>query len=142
MKLYFVLLPVDSGSPIVSLTPLARIELGIFATADIPKGTKLPLFAKDDYKLWPLADAKKKPQMFWTRLLKYGVLDETGLHGPKDPNRMSIGWYIRHSNNPTAKTDKDYDYFATRKIRAGEEVTVDLHTLGDVRYPPRMRLKR
>lgn len=138
MKQFFFLAPVH-------VNPVATVhftEIGIFAAQDIPRGTKLPLFQEDDYKLWPLSDAKKKPRLFWERLLKYGVLDESGLHGPKDPNQMSIGWYIRHSDDPTTKIDKNYDYFASRKIRAGEEVTVDLHTLGDVRYPPRMKQRR
>lgn len=137
MKLYFVLLPVDTGLPVFTRTPLERMEIGIFAAQDIPRGTKLPLFAKGDYKLWPLSVAKKRPRLFWERLLKYGVLDETGLHGPKNPHQMSIGWYIRHSDMPTARIDKEYDYFACRNIKAGEEITVDLHTLGDVRYPKR-----
>ena len=113
------------------------MEIGIFAAQDIPKGTKLPLFAKDDYKLWRLRDVRKLPALFRQRLLKYGVLDQTGLHGPKDPNRMSIGWYIRHSDDPTTKIDKNYNYFARRKVELGEEITVDLHTLEDERYPKR-----
>ena len=97
MKLYFYLAPVNTGLAGLGGDPLEHVDIGIFAAQDIPKGTKLPLFAKNDYKLWPLADAKKRPQPFWARLLKYGVLDETGLHGPKDPNRMSIGWRMTGS---------------------------------------------
>lgn len=133
MKLYFVLAPAPDHFR-------GHAEsFGIFATQDIAMGTKLPLFAKDDYRLWPLGALRKLPPLLRERLLVYGVLDDSGLHGPKDPNKMSIGWYIRHADVPTAVIDERYDYFAARDIKAGEEVTVDLHTLEDVRYPPRMK---
>jgi hypothetical protein len=142
MRLFFVLQPIDTGKPVLAHTPVMRTEIGIITTQDIPKGTKLPLFANDDYKLWRLRDVRKLPALFRERLLKYGVLDRSGLHGPKYPSQMSIGWYIRHSDDPTTRIDEEYDYFARRDIKAGEEITVDLHTLGDERYPPRMRQKR
>lgn len=139
--LFFFLNPVSTGKPIFVYPPRERIELGIFAAQDISAGTKLPLFAKDDYKLWRLRDVRKLPDLFRERLLRYGVLDKTGLHGPKNPNQMSIGWYIRHSDKPTTEIDEDYNYFARCNIKQGKEVTVDLHTLEDERYPPRIRIR-
>ena len=108
--------------------------IGIFATVDIKKGKKLKLFRKGDYKLrkHKTVDSMPKAEVF----AGYCVKDETGYHGPKDWNRMSIGWYIRHSKNPSTRIDAKYDYFASHKIKVGEELTIDMRTIGDERHPP------
>jgi len=41
--------------------------------------------------------------------------------------RMSIGWYLNHSDSPNAYYANS-SYYAARNIKAGEEVTVDYGT--------------
>lgn len=114
----------------------AKGNIGIFAAQDVPKGAYLPIFAQDDYHLWRKSTIAKLAAGT-EHLLGMCVLDSSGAHGPKDFNRPSIGWYIRNSGEegPTA-FHKNYKFYAARDIAAGEEVTVDVTTLGDERYPP------
>ncbi len=118
-KLVFRLKPVDAG------------DMGVFATADIKAGTYLPLFKKDDYKLWSHKAIESMPD--WEHFASFCVKDETGYHGPADFNQMSVGWYIRHADTPTA-VHRGYRFYAARYIKAGEEVTVNHYTLEDDRW--------
>ncbi|OGZ46150.1 MAG: hypothetical protein A3C84_05060 [Candidatus Ryanbacteria bacterium RIFCSPHIGHO2_02_FULL_48_12] len=118
-KLVFRLRPVDAG------------DMGVFATADIPKGTYLPLFREGDYHLYQHKTIEHMPD--WEYFASFCVRDSFGYHGPKDFNQMSVGWYIRHADSPTA-VHRNYRYYAVRDIKAGEEVTVDHHTLEDDRW--------
>ena len=117
------------------LSPVAAGEINIFALQDIPKGAKLPLFADGDYKLWKPRELVRLDPYVRRELMARGVLDDTGLHGPKSLNRMSIGWYITHSNRANTVIDDEYNYYARHCISAHCNITVDFRTLGDTRYP-------
>ena len=47
---------------------------------------------------------------------------------PKDFGCMEIGWYLNHSKTPNAY-HRNYEYYALRDIKTGEEITVDYNTL-------------
>lgn len=113
------------------LKPVSTTEIGIFAAQDVPAGSRLPLFAPKDYRLMRKKTMEKLPM---SEILKtYCVQDSSGFHAPANWNQMSIGWYIRNSGTPTAM-HHDYKFFASRDIKAGEEITVDFRTLLDERY--------
>jgi SET domain-containing protein len=37
---------------------------------------------------------------------------------------MSVGWYLNDSSSPNLAHDAEYNYFAARDIRAGEELLI------------------
>lgn len=98
--------------------------VGVFATADIPRGTVLHgLFAPDDVRrlTWAEFDALPVPnevkQHFVTRY-------EAECFVPLCFNRMSVGWYLNDSGEPNLGHDASYEYFALRDIAAGEELLI------------------
>jgi len=42
---------------------------------------------------------------------------------------MEIGWHMNHSATPNAHRNTEYDFFALRDIRGGEEITIDYRAL-------------
>ena len=54
---------------------------------------------------------------------QYCVERGTTMHCPKDFGHMEIGWYMNHSKKPNAH-HRNYNYYASRDIPAGEEITV------------------
>jgi SET domain-containing protein len=55
---------------------------------------------------------------------------------PKSFNSMTVSWYLNHSaKDPNVRCDKNYDFFAIRAIRPGEELTVDYRTYGESPAP-------
>ena len=123
-----------SKKPMFVLHAFTCMKISVMATMDIPTGTRLPLFKKGDYKLRSKKQMDKMPMS--EVLMQYCIEDEDGVHGPKDFEQMSIGWYITHSEVPNAVVDEKYNYFACRNIKKGDIVTVDYRTFGDHRYPP------
>ena len=44
---------------------------------------------------------------------------------------MTVPWFLNSSKNPNMDCDKDYRFFALRKIKKGEELTLDYATYND-----------
>ena len=59
----------------------------------------------------------------------YGVEIDGGYAIAKRFNRMDIGWYLNHSDQPNARRDNTYHYYALRDIKGGEEIFIDYSTL-------------
>ncbi len=102
----------------------SKIEgVGVFTTRSIRKGAKLPLFDDADWRLI------RRPRPEERELVRrFCLADEQGYHAPADWNRMSIGWYLNHADEPNVE-HQAYVYRAARSIRPGEELTVDYDTL-------------
>lgn len=49
---------------------------------------------------------------------------------PSDFGRMEVGWFINHSKNPNAYL-REKEFYASRDILAGEEITTDYNLLGE-----------
>lgn len=64
----------------------------------------------------------------------YGIATNGGFYAPLDFRRMSVGWYLNHSDTPNLVPNHDHtEYFAARDIEEGEELTIDYGLLdGDV----------
>jgi hypothetical protein len=114
------------------LRPSKIHGVGVFAIRDIPKGTDL--FPHDDAELvW-----KKKSVLGLGRLPKeirrlyqdFCVIEEKGhLYGcPASFNLMTVSWYLNASKKPNVSSDKHFNFFASRRIKVGEELTVDYDT--------------
>ena len=104
------------------LSPSTIHGVGVFATHDIEQGTKLRLFARSE----KVKFVGKKPKAPFGN---YYVPCLCGRYGrPVDFGRMSIGWYLNHSDSPNAARS-EYKYYALRDIKTGEEITIDYRTL-------------
>jgi len=93
---------------------------------DIAKDTYMELFLKDFQE--ELLDEKNVPK----ELRGYCLHHESGkLLCPKLFNRMDIGNYLNHSENPNLRYEKGKGYFALRDIKAGEELFANYRQLGE-----------
>lgn len=111
------------------LKPAGRKGVGVFVTHGVAKDVLLELFFDE-----------KPPRLFpWMTLeddkalreyaLRYGVETEEGVWCSPNFSDMAIGWYLNHSSKPNAHHDADSNYFASRDIKAGEEITIDYRKL-------------
>ena len=113
------------GKPTFILKPSSIEGIGVFALSHIPKGTLLKLFDGTDYRL---ISRRKSVSIAKSVLERYCVEDSAGYHCPADFHRMSVGWYLNHSEQPNAGGKRE-NYYALRDIREGEEITIDYATL-------------
>jgi SET domain-containing protein len=50
------------------------------------------------------------------------------------PTRVALltpAWYLNHSKKPNMAADENYDFYSLRRIKNGEELTVDYDTYAD-----------
>lgn len=102
--------------------------IGVFAVHDIKKDTKLRLFGDDKnfddgFRILPKNEIPKK-------FLDYCIEFEDKVYAPNDFGKMEIGWYLNHSKDFNAY-HKDYIWYSSRDIKAGEEILVDYNSLGE-----------
>jgi hypothetical protein len=110
------------------LRPSPHDGVGVFCTHGIQKGTKLRLFPGPEQRFVP--HEKPGTNTLLEKFCRwYGLEDSRGFHVPHDFGCMEIGWYLNHSGSPNAYHEENYDYVASRDIRAGEEITIDYETL-------------
>ena len=106
--------------------------VGIHAICDIKKGTYIfygddePIFWVEKRKLKGLSGEIKK-------LYEDFCIIKGNLYGcPKNFNQLTPSWYLNDSKNPNVACDKNYNFYALRDIRKGEELTVDYETYSDM----------
>ncbi|MFA5355122.1 MAG: SET domain-containing protein [Candidatus Paceibacterota bacterium] len=102
----------------------AKYGVGVFAVHDIKKDTYLRLFNEENVEVSISRERKDIPELFQEYCVDRGDM----LLCPKDFGHMEVGWYINHSKDPNAY-HKDYNYYALRDIKAGEEIIIDYNTL-------------
>jgi SET domain-containing protein len=102
----------------------AKYGIGVFAVHVIEKGTYLRLFGEENVEVSILREKKDVPELFQEYCVDRGDM----VSCPKDFGCMEVGWYINHSKDPNAY-HKDYNYYALRDIKEGEEITIDYNTL-------------
>jgi SET domain-containing protein len=54
---------------------------------------------------------------------------------PKNLNRLSVGWYVNHCDEPNLVAGDDGRFRSLRRIRMGEELTADYRTFVDEPLP-------
>ena len=117
------------------LGPSSIHGVGVFAIAQIPKGTDI--FPQDNSELiWRHRGAlklNKLPSQIRKLYEQFCLIKDKGqTYGcPESFNLMTVPWYINHSKNPNVGCDKDFKFVALRKIREGEELTADYHSYNE-----------
>ena len=111
--------------------------IGVFAIRDIPKGTYI--FPDDDDDLiW--IDKRELPRLSPEQKKLYDdfCIIRGNLYGcPRSFNKLTPAWYLNESSTPNAEADKESRFFTTRRIRKGEEITVNYDTYSDRPEPVR-----
>ena len=107
--------------------------VGVFAVINIPKGTKVFQGEEDEEILWFQKRALKLnrlPKAVRALYQHFCLIQDNGeKYGcPRSFNRMTTSWYLNHSKKPNIGSDPEFNFFALRKIKAGEELTVDYDT--------------
>ncbi len=110
------------------LKPSGARGIGVFATHGIAQGSPLRLFPDGATRVFSHDELQHDPRL--KRFCQfYGVDIGPGCSVAPDFGRMSVGWFLNHSDSPNARRDEKWDYFASRDIAAGEEVTIDYRDL-------------
>jgi SET domain-containing protein len=110
---------------------LSRIHgVGVFAVRNIKNGAYV--FPDDKVKIvWVSRSTLKGLPSALKRLYKdFCIIKDKGkTYGcPENFNKMTVSWYLNHSKKPNVGCDMHFDFFALRRIKAGEELTVDYDT--------------
>ncbi|MDP3956208.1 MAG: SET domain-containing protein-lysine N-methyltransferase [bacterium] len=101
--------------------------VGVFAVHNIAEGTHMEVFLDDFQEV--VYDKEEVPEE-----LQGYCLNQAGgkILCPKYFNRMDIGNYLNHSSdNSNLRYEKGRGYFATRDIKAGEELLANYRQLGE-----------
>jgi SET domain-containing protein len=98
--------------------------IGCYSDIVVRKGEFVRVFSPEDSRWIPLKKAHASPQK--DLIKKFGIRLSGGYWAPLDFLRISVGWYMNHSERPNLQSDDgDVTYFALKDIRPGEEVTMD-----------------
>ena len=101
--------------------------VGVFAVHDIKEGTYLRFFGKE--KLYEnrirILKEKDVPKLFQDHCMSRGEK----LVCPEDFGQMPVGWYLNHSSKKFNAIHRNFNWFASRDIKAGEEILVDYNSL-------------
>lgn len=110
------------------LAPSKIGGVGVFAVHDIPAEAKLIFF---DRKVKAVFVPKKKVKNPLEKRMRQWFCVETdkGYFCPPDFRRMEIGYYLNHSDRPNAACVREDIYRTARRIKAGEEITIDYRQL-------------
>jgi SET domain-containing protein len=104
--------------------------VGVFALHNIKKGTVLHVFTPNEKTTTKYKSTNQSKNKMYDHFCVYDA-KTSSYFCPANFTRLSIGWYLNHSESPSAvPTEGDSDYKAARNIRAGEEITIDYHIFG------------
>jgi SET domain-containing protein len=113
--------------PKLYLAPSPGKGVGVFAFRRIRKGERINDWTNDDWQFVKKKNAKGKLRALCEH---FGVWDDDGYHVPKDWHRMSISWYINHSDTPNVAKPNTERAYALREIKPGEELFIDYTAIG------------
>ena len=115
------------------LAPSKLHGVGVFAIRTIKKGTYI--FPDDKAKLQWLrrTQLKSLPKTIRRLYDDFCIIKGGGaLYGcPKSFNNLTVSWYLNESKTPNVGCDKNYNFYALRDIKTGEELTADYSTYNE-----------
>ena len=118
----------------IAVLGVSRIHnVGVFTRFPLKKGEIIEVWGGKDCKFVKMRKKKllclERPDLefFFNR---YCIETVRGFWCPSDFIRMSVGWYLNHSDKPNLSSDDDGEtYRATRNIKRGEELTINYKVL-------------
>lgn len=116
--------------------------VGAIAVRVIPRGTLIFRGEAEQVAWVRRAAVRRLPRSIRALYEDFGMVDGPWLGVPKSLNRLSVGWYVNHSDTPNVAAGDDGRFRALRRIRAGEELTADYRTFVDEPLPFRPRATR
>jgi uncharacterized protein len=113
------------------LAPSKIHGVGVFAILQIKKGTYI--FHGDDEEMVWINKSKLKniPKAIKKLYIDFCVKDGNKYGCPNNFNQLTIAWYLNNSKNPNVVCDKDYNFYAKRDIKKGEELTANYSTYSE-----------
>ena len=113
--------------------------VGAIAVRDIPRGTRV-FGGEVEQVAWVRRSAVRRlPRAIRALYEDFGMVDGAWLGVPRNLNRLSVGWYVNHADEPNLEAGEDGRFRTLRRIRAGEELTADYRTFVDEPLPFRPR---
>jgi len=111
--------------------PSRHHGVGVFAVRDIKAGARL--FDGDDEEMVWISRSQltRLPREIMRLYADFAVMRDGKYGCPKTFNRLTVAWYLNESRAPNVRCDEQYDFFAMRKIKRGEELTVDYSSYSD-----------
>src|SRR3989338_10440011 len=105
--------------------------VGIQAIRAIKKGTYI--FRGEDLKvMWvEKKQIRRLPKPIRQLYEDFGIVKGDLCGCPVNFNQMNPSWYLNHSKNPNVGCGKNYQFYALRNIKKGEELTVDYATYSE-----------
>jgi SET domain-containing protein len=117
----------------VRLKPSKIHGIGVFAIRDIPKGTYV-FRGDDDEMVWVKASSISRLEKETKKLYSDFCVTRNGQYGcPSNFNLLTLAWYLNDSDKPNMAADKNYNFYSTRRIKKGEELTVNYDTYSDIK---------
>lgn len=105
--------------------------IGCFSDTRIKKGEFVRVWSPEDSRWVPLEKAHASPHK--KLFQRFGIRTTGGYWAPIDFLRISVGWYMNHSETPNLQSDDgDVTYYALKDIEPGEEVTIDYRRMDEV----------
>ena len=105
--------------------------VGVFAIRDIKKGTYLFEPDADDMVWILLAEIAQLPPEIKRMYTDFAVKHNGSYGCPVNLNKLTISWYLNHSDRPNVGCDTEYKFYALRDIAQGEELSTDYTTYSD-----------
>jgi uncharacterized protein len=127
--------------------PSRRHGVGAIAIRAIPAGA-LVFGGESERAVWvSRAAVRRLPKALRALYEDFGMVSGRLLGVPPNLNRLSVGWYVNHSDRPNLVAGDDGRFRSLRRIRVGEELTADYRTFVDEPLPfvpkrPRARTRR
>ena len=112
--------------------------VGVIAICAIPADT-LVFRGEDERVAWVRREeVRRMPKAIRALYEDFGMVDGDMLGVPPSLNRLSVGWYVNHSDEPNVAAGDDGRFRTLRRIREGEELTADYRTFVDepLPFPP------
>ena len=106
--------------------------VGLFAIRSIRKGTRL-FKDDDDGIIWvDNPDTSRLSQDVKRLYADFAIFKGNRYGCPSSFNRLTPAWYINDSRTtPNVRCDENYEFFALRDIKRGQELTVDYSQYSD-----------
>jgi hypothetical protein len=98
---------------------------------------------EDERAVWVARSAVRKlPKAIRALYEDFGMVSGQQLGVPKNLNRLSVGWYVNHADEPNLVAGDDGRFRSVRRIKKGEELTADYRAFIDEPLPFAARSER